>query len=163
MGEEMWHKRPLSISERPKKLLYLLSGVALGVTAAYFLEPRQAARRRAVARDKTMSALRRSIGQSGKAVRHIRNRLGGMIHAVGNLVTSAGSVSDRRLESRVRSVIGRTIPHPQHIDVAIHDGKVCLRGNLKPHETGLVIQAIEQIPGVRSIDNQVLDLSAAPH
>lgn len=149
----------------PKRgtLLYLISGVALGMTAAYFLEPRQAARRRAVARDKALSSLKQSVYQTGKVMRHLRNRLGGALHSVGNLVASAGEVSDRRLESRVRSVLGRTISHPHQVDLTVHDGRVSLRGSLKPHEVGLVVQAIEKVPGVRSIDNQVIDVSAAAH
>lgn len=163
MGPERQERRTFLLSPRRGALLYLLSGVALGATAAYFLEPRQAARRRAVARDKAMSTVRQSLTQGGKALRHIRNKLGGAIHAVGSMVSSAGEVSDRRLESRLRSVLGRTIDHPHQIDVAVRDGNVSIRGNLKPHESGLVVQAIERIPGVRSIDNQIIDVSAAAH
>jgi osmotically-inducible protein OsmY len=143
--------------------LYVLSGVVLGATAAYFLDPRQSARRRAVVRDKALSAVKRSLVQSGKVLRHARNRFGGAIYSVANLVSSAGSVSDRRLESRLRSILGRTVEHPHQIDLVVHEGRVSLRGSLKPHEAGLVMQAIERIPGVRAVDNQIIDSSIATH
>jgi len=141
----------------------VLSGIVLGATAAYFLEPRQAARRRAVVRDKASSAVKRSFIQSGKMMRHLRNKLGGAVHSVGALVSAAGSVSDRRLESRLRSIIGRTIERRHQIDLAVRDGKVSLRGDLKPHEAGLVVQAIERVPGVLTVDNQIIDTSVTTH
>jgi hypothetical protein len=38
-----------------------------------------------------------------------------------------------------------------------------MRGSLKPHEAGLAVQAIERIPGVRAVDNQIIDSSIATH
>lgn len=163
MASDRQINRAFFTTPRRGIFLYVLSGIALGVTAAYFLEPRQAARRRAVVRDKTASAVRRSMNQTGKMMRHLRNKVGGAVHSVGTLISAAGSVSDRRLEGHLRSVIGRTIERPHQLDLVVRDGRVSLRGDLKPHEAGLVVQAIERIPGVQTIDNQIIDTSAATH
>lgn len=163
MAPDRQIKQPIFTTPRRGVFLYVLSGVVLGATAAYFLDPRQSARRRAVVRDKALSAVKRSLVQSGKVLRHFRNRFGGAIYSLANRVGSAGSVSDRRLESRLRSVLGRTIEHPHHVDLAVHEGRVSMRGSLKPHEAGLAVQAIERIPGVRAVDNQIIDSSIATH
>jgi hypothetical protein len=163
MAPDRQINRTLVTTPRRGIFLYVLSGIVLGVTASYFLEPRQAARRRAVVRDKAAGAVRRSLNQSGKIMRHLGNKLGGAFHSVGTLVSAAGSVSDRRLEGHLRSVVGRTIERPHQVDLAVRDGRVSLRGDLKPHEAGLVVQAIERIPGVQAIDNQIIDTSATPH
>jgi osmotically-inducible protein OsmY len=163
MAPDRQIKQPLFTTPRRGVFLYVLSGVVLGATAAYFLDPRQSARRRAVARDRAVSAVKRSLIQSGKLLRHFRNKFGGAIYSLANQVSSAGSVSDRRLESRLRSILGRTIEHPHQVDLVVHEGHVSLRGSLKPHEAGLVVQAIERIPGVRVVDNQIIDSSIATH
>lgn len=152
-------------TERPARGLGFLfiAGLVVGSGLMYLLDPRQGNRRRAVARDKTVSFLNRSSHLGGKYLRHFRNQLQGVMAVVGENFRPAGVVSDRKLSDHVRSVIGRTISHPHAVDFAVHDGRVTVRGALRPHEAGAVVQAIEQIRGVRCVDNQILDSgSAAP-
>jgi osmotically-inducible protein OsmY len=126
----------------------------------YLLDPRQGNRRRSVARDKVRSFASRSSANAGKTYRHVRNKLKGVLANVTHNLRPEGSISDRKLCDRIRSAVGRTIPHPHQVDFAVHDGRVTLRGDLKPHEAGQVIQAIEKVAGVASIDNQIVDTSA---
>jgi osmotically-inducible protein OsmY len=142
---------------RANPALLFFAGVAIGTGMAYLLDRQQGNRRRAVARDKAWSAVRHSGTLAGKTLRHLRNRLQGVASGIAHTITEPGVVSDRKLSDRIRSTIGRTIPSPHSVDIAVHDGRVTLRGVLKPHETGCLLEAIEKIPGVRSVDNQVLD------
>jgi osmotically-inducible protein OsmY len=66
------------------------------------------------------------------------------------------------LADRIRSTIGRTIPHPHAVDFAVHNGRVTVRGNLRPHEAGQVIQSVERVAGVVAVDNQIIDASSSP-
>jgi hypothetical protein len=154
------------LSERriPRQVPFgLLAGVLLGAGLMYLFDARMGNRRRAVARDKAMGLLWRSSGVAGKTYRHLRNQLEGVVANLTRTVRPEGSVSDRKLIDRIRSVVGRSIPHPSSVDFSAHEGKVTVRGYLKPHEAGQLILAIEKVPGVRSIDNQIVDASAQPH
>lgn len=137
----------------------LLAGMVIGSALTYLLDPRMGNRRRAVARDKAMSWASNSKARAGKTLRHLRNKLDGLVSNISSGVLSEGTISDRKLGDRIRSTVGRSIPHAHHVDFAVHEGRVIVRGDLKPHEAGQVIQAVERVPGVVSIDNQIVDTS----
>lgn len=137
-----------------------MAGILIGCALMYLLDPRQGNRRRSVARDKVRSLASRSSVNAGKTYRHVRNKLKGVLANVTHTLRPDGSISDRKLCDRIRSTVGRTIPHPHQVDFAVHDGRVTVRGDLKPHEAGQVIQAIEKVAGVTGIDNQIVDTSA---
>lgn len=138
----------------------LIAGILIGSALMYLLDPRQGNRRRALARDKVRSFASRSSVNAGKTYRHLRNRVEGVLANLTQTLRPEGAVSDRKLCDRIRSTVGRTIPHPHQVDFAVHAGRVTVRGNLKPHEAGQVIQAIEKVAGVTGIDNQIVDTSA---
>jgi hypothetical protein len=136
-----------------------VAGLLIGSTLMYLLDPRQGNRRRALARDKVRSLASQSTINAGKTYRHLRNRIEGAIANLTHVLRPEGAISDRRLCDRIRSTIGRIIPHPHQVDLAVHEGRVTIRGDLKPHEAGQVIQAIERVAGVTGIDNQIVDAS----
>lgn len=129
----------------------------------YLLDPRHGTRRRTVAWDKTRHVVNRSSLLTGKLYRHSRNRIAGAVATITHALRPEGVVSDRKLVDRIRSTIGRTISQPHAVDFSAHEGRVTVRGYLRPHEAGQVVVAIERIPGVRSVDNQIVDSSATEH
>lgn len=137
----------------------VLVGLAIGSAVMYLLDPRQGNRRRSVARDKLRSLASGSTVKAGKTYRHLKNRLFGTISQLAGALLPDASISDRKLADRIRSKIGRTITHPHAIDFAVHDGHVTVRGNLRPHEAGQVIQAVERVAGVVAVENQIIDAS----
>jgi hypothetical protein len=138
----------------------LIAGILIGSALMYLLDPRQGNRRRAVARDKVWSLASRSSTNAGKTYRHLRNKIGGVVANLTQTLRPEGATSDRKLCDRIRSTVGRTLAHPHQVDFAVHAGRVTVRGDLKPHEAGQVIQAIERVAGVVSVDNQIVDTSA---
>lgn len=142
--------------------LALCSGILLGGGLMYLLDPRTGTRRRAIAKDRVKSLVRRGTKQSFKTLRHVTNKMTGILAEATNAICSEGSSSDKKILDRVRSTLGRTIEHPHAVDIAVHDGRVILRGQLRPHEVGQVISAVKKTPGVTSVDNQILDGSATP-
>lgn len=140
--------------------LGLVAGLVIGSSLMYLLDPRQGNRRRALMRDRARSAASQSTVRAGKVYRHLRNKLEGAVANLTNTLRPEGAVSDRKLYDRIRSTVGRTTPYPQQVDFAVHGGHVTVRGNLKPHEAGQVILAVEQVPGVIRVDNQIVDASA---
>lgn len=162
MNEQRPLLRELRRSNSARAGVAILAGIAIGGGLMYLFDQRMGNRRRAVAKDKALSFARQSRIVAGKTFRHLRNRVQGVLASATQSVTEGGIVSDRKLSDRIRSTIGRVVPAPHAIDLAVHEGRVTLRGMLKPHETGLVVGAVEKIPGVRSVDNQIVDLSQQP-
>lgn len=149
-------------SERPNQSsllvgLALCGGVLLGGGLMYLLDPRTGNRRRAIAKDQVKSFVRRSTRQSLRTLRHLTNKMTGMLAEATNTIRSEGRSSDKKILDRVRSTLGRTIEHPHAVDIAVHEGRVILRGQLRPHEVGQVMSAVKKTPGVTSIDNQILE------
>jgi hypothetical protein len=101
----------------------------------------------------------RTISRAGKAVRHVSNQLVGVVANVTQNLKPEGVVSDRKLADRVRATIGRSVQYPHKVDIVVHSGVVTMRGDLKPHEAGQLVMAIERVPGVASVDNQIIDTS----
>jgi uncharacterized membrane protein len=66
-----------------------------------------------------------------------------------------GEVSDRVLVERVRAKLGRYVSHPHAIDVHADCGHVTLSGKILKDEVARVLRAIERIPGVYRINNQL--------
>ncbi len=157
MSEERISWRELSKASNARMAVGLIAGIAIGTSLMYLLDPRQGNRRRAVARDKVSHIINRSSVLVGKTFRHLRNRLEGAIAGATDSLRPEAAISDRKLADRIRSTVGRTIPHPGAVDFAVHEGRVTVRGYLKPHESGAVVQAVEGVPGVRSVDNQIVE------
>ena len=135
--------------------LVFLGGLFVGSVAMYLMDPRSGTRRRVVARDKARSALYRYSVLSGKLLRHSRNNLEGAFALATTFVRPEGSVSDNKIAARIRAALGRAIPHPRSIGVAVTEGRVTLRGSLPPHQAGLAVLAAERVRGVTHIENLI--------
>jgi gas vesicle protein len=136
----------------------LVIGAIIGSAVMYLLDPRQGNRRRALARDRANRFMNRGATEASKTFRHLRNKVEGAFSNITRVLRPEGAVSDRKLEDRIRTTVGRTLLNPKLVDFAVHDGRVSVRGNLKPHEAGQVIQAIERVPGVSGVDNQIVEV-----
>jgi len=137
------------------RALVLLSGILLGATAMYLLDPRAGPRRRAIVRDKTLSSAHHYGIVRGKLLRHLRNKAEGVFANATSFLRPEGVSSDAKIAARVRSALGRAIPHPRAIGVAVEHGRVTLRGMLAPHEAGLAVLATERVRGVVGIENLI--------
>jgi osmotically-inducible protein OsmY len=160
MSDEKISWRELSKASNAQMAVGLIAGIAIGTSLMYLFDPRQGNRRRAVARDQVSHIIRRTSVVAGKTFRHLRNKLEGALAGATESLRPEGEVSDRRLAERIRSTVGRTIAHPSSVDFAVHEGRVTVRGYLKPHESGAIVQAVEKVPGVRSVENQIVDSTA---
>ena len=143
----------LGLRQTPRVGLILLTGILVGASLMYLLEPRSRGRRRAIIRDRALSLAHRSIIVGGKLSRHLRNRIQGILAVSTDLVRADTRDSDAKIEARVRSALGRATRHAHSITVSVEDGRVSLKGPLVPHEAGVVIRAAERIRGVKRVEN----------
>ena len=108
---------------------------AIGAALVYFFDPRQGAKRRAMARDKVLSFVRKtSSGASGP---------------------SQPNVDDQTLKAKVESEVFRPADAPKgDVDVNVENGVVYLRGQVEQPE---LIQDLElrvrAVQGVREVEN----------
>jgi uncharacterized membrane protein len=129
-----------------------VAGAAAGAALAYFADPEQGARRRAVARDKIASRFG-NLGEAGRAAAvDMRNRGRGWF-AVFRRGLAAEEVPDDVLAERVRARLGRVSQHPGSIEIDARQGTVTLRGPVLKRESKRVVRAAAAVPGVgRVID-----------
>lgn len=132
----------------------LIRGLALGAGAMYFLDARSGKRRRAMIRDKADMAVTDFADLMGKAGRDLQNRAQGMGASARSLFDRT-EVADDVLVQRIRSRMGRLISRPSAIDVAVHQGRVVLRGPILADEVDALMNGVYAVKGVSWVDNQL--------
>ncbi|HEV7797174.1 MAG TPA: SRPBCC family protein [Pyrinomonadaceae bacterium] len=134
--------------------LRLLSGAGLGAALMYFLDPERGRRRRALLRDKLISAKRKAPRALEVTARDLRNRAQGLVAEAAAKVT-CDQPPDEKLVARVRSELGKVVSHPGAIEVSADRGRVQLTGHVLADELDDLLAAVSAVPGVREIDNQL--------
>ena len=109
---------------------------AIGAALVYFFDPQQGARRRAMARDKILSLVRKA--SSGKS------ELG-----------QPQDFDDQTLKAKIESEVFRPAGAPKgDVDVNVENGVVYLRGQLEePELIGDLEQRVRAVQGVRGVEN----------
>ena len=135
--------------------LSLMGGVALGALAMYVADPSQGRRRRALLQDKMSSATHKTSHLVNQTLRDTRNRITGLQAEAMRMMLprQAKPIDDHVLEARVRSRLGRALPHLPPIDVSARDGLVTLSGNISEDDESNLLDAVEAIPGVEGVQH----------
>ncbi|MFL5309539.1 MAG: BON domain-containing protein [Myxococcales bacterium] len=136
------------------------AGFVVGGVTVALLDPRRGAARRAVLRDKGISAAKNAAGAAARRGRDLRHRLRGVVYET-KARLSEEQVPDDILVERVRAQLGRPVSHPRAIDVRVQDGCVVLAGPILAAEVDDLISQVSRIAGVRSIRSE-LDLHDEP-
>jgi uncharacterized membrane protein len=132
--------------------LALLSGIGLGATLMYLVDPDRGKRRRALMRDRLARATHKVPDAISATARDISNRVQGLT-AEATSAFSSEDVSDEVLVARVRSKLGRIVSHPSSVEVAANQGRVVLSGPILAHEVNDLLACLRAVPGVREVDN----------
>jgi osmotically-inducible protein OsmY len=133
----------------------ILLGAATGAAAEYFLDPAHGRRRRHVARDRSLSFLRRG---SREAVRRADYTAGVVKGAVHEATPSRGAepeLDDVALAHKVESEIFRDANAPKGaVSVNAEHGVVYLRGQVADQEwVERLAEAARNVDGVKGIKN----------
>ncbi|MGH7321563.1 MAG: BON domain-containing protein [Candidatus Rokuibacteriota bacterium] len=132
----------------------LLGSLGLGAGLSYLLDPDSGRRRRALARDKMVSATHAASDAFDTTSRDVRNRTRGLIAGIRSRAARE-DVSDPVLVERVRAKIGEVVGHPRSIEATVEQGRVTLRGAILADEVDRLIRRVASVRGVRSVDNQL--------
>lgn len=138
----------------------LVTALALGAGAMYYLDPQQGRRRRALVGDKVDSLSHDARDYLDSQRKHASDRVRGMAARVRSRFSSA-QPSDQQLYGNVRSRLGRTVSYPHAVDTDVQEGRVLLKGDILERELNTLMAEIWSIRGVKSIDCQ-LSLHAEP-
>lgn len=129
-------------------------GAGLGAGLMYLLDPQGGRRRRAVAKDKTIHALRTGGSACLKTSRDLGNRSKGMVLGAASRLRREDPDATT-LTDRVRSQLGRVVSHPSSLNVlADESGRVVLTGSvLGPEHEGL-LKAVRKVKGVHEVEDR---------
>jgi uncharacterized membrane protein len=136
-----------------------LAGIGVGALLMYFFDAERGRGRRVHTSDRLAHLFRRS--------RHaLEARLADAGHRGKGLLAEwtrrfrFEEVSDARLVERVRATMGHVLSEPRAVRVAAADGRVTLEGAVPPREHDNVVRRIRRIPGVRGVDDHLLQMPA---
>src|SRR5207237_10429751 len=124
-----------------------LAGFVVGGVTVALLDPRRGAARRAVLRDKSMSAAKGAAEVAARRGRDLQHRLRGLVYET-KARLSHEEVPDDILVERVRAQLGRPVSHPRAIDVRARDGCVILAGPILSGEAEDLIRHVSRLAAV---------------
>jgi hypothetical protein len=137
-------------------------GAGVGAGLMYLLDPQVGGRRRAVARDKSVSALKQGGKAAAKTSRHLGNKTKGLVAEAGSKLRKSDLVDDgQKLLKKVQKVVRVTVSHPSAIDPILEAGRVHLHGLILASEVARLLAAIEAVEGINGVENR-LELHESP-
>jgi hypothetical protein len=131
-----------------------LTGAGIGAGAMFCLDPERGRRRRAILRDQLAHMGARASKAADVVRKDAKNRL------IGTLAECRGSLrrdhpSNRVLEDRVRSQMGRVVSHPAAIEVHADEGRIALFGSALADETAALLATVRRVRGVVDVENRL--------
>jgi hypothetical protein len=135
--------------------LALLTGMGFGAGLMYILDPALGRRRRALARDKTVHAWKKTSDVVEATARDVTNRAVGLSQKLRSSFTCQESPSDAVLLERVRSRMGHVVSHPQAVDVTASEGQIVLSGPVFAAEIGRLLSSVTAVRGVKGVENRL--------
>jgi len=145
----------MSTRDSPDTGLWVIGSFALGAGLMYFFDPQGGRRRRALLRDQVNSACVRFQEAERVVVRDASHRAIGLMAQARRAIRPDEPVDDVVLVERVRAALGRGTSHPGAIEVSSSGGVVRLSGPILAAEAGRLVECVECVPGVDSVDDQL--------
>lgn len=138
----------------------LLSGIAVGGTLMYTLDPRRGGQRRAIALGKAHRYVRRLGRTIDVGARDLAHRAQGVLYRA-SLIGIEDEITDDVLKARVGAALGHACSHPHAIEMKVDHGCVELHGSVLRSEVDHVVRAVSRVRGVHDVKN-ALDVRDAP-
>ena len=135
--------------------LAFLMGLSLGSCVMFVLDPDRGGRRRALIRDRLVSAAHETHDAVTGATTHLGNRATGKLARIKRRFFGPMTVSDRVLADRVRAQLGRLVSHPRAVDVTARHGVVEVSGPVLRDERASLLAAIAFVPGIVKVEDRL--------
>ena len=138
----------------------LITGVLVGASAMYLLDPDRGARRRSLLRDQGIHAGHKLGDGLVATARDARNRTRGTAAAL-RARFRTDEPGEEVLHERVRSAIGRAVSHPRAITVVVTGERITLTGQVLAEEVDALVRTVAEVRGVSEVRNE-LEVHASP-
>lgn len=125
-------------------------GLCTGAVAAYFSDSKIGEIRRTAFAKGAKRILTKAAHEGKKSLEDSRNHLVGLLSQY-TPKFQAEQASDRVLEERIRSRIGRVVSHPHKIHVVCQGGVATLWGIVPQEEISELVRVAEATPGVSEV------------
>ena len=139
---------------RRDPMLSFLAGAAMGAGLMFLLDPDRGTRRRALARDRILSAGRDAGDDLGARARHLGSRARGLVAGARSRMQAHGE-DDDALAERVRAELARVVTQPGGVVVMVEDGVVTLSGQVPAREREDLIAVARWVRGVRDLEDRL--------
>ncbi len=131
-------------------------GAGLGAGLMYLLDPQGGRGRRALARDKSVSALKTGGKAAAKTSRQLGDKSRELVSQAGSKLRQSDLVENGgALLKKVQKKVRHAVSHPSAVEAAVEEGKVILRGLVLASEVAALLAAIGSIQGIGEIENQL--------
>ena len=144
---------------RVKGALGVFGAAMAGASVSYLFAPDAGRRRRALIRDKLVSAAHSTADALGVSSRDAAHRARGLVSGIRSRLV-ADAVTDDVVMGRVRAAIGVVVSRPGAVEVAVTEGRVTLGGFILAAELDRLIPRGAAVPGVRSVEHHLIVLEA---
>jgi osmotically-inducible protein OsmY len=149
------------LKDHKNEAIAALTGIGVGASIMYLLDPQRGKSRRKLRADMTAAALRDAREQAVETQHRIRNRMRG---AYADLRAAARheDISDPQLAEHVRAELGRhTSGSLRRVAVQAEDGHVTLTGEAPP-ERAEIVRAARAVRGVDDVTDEMHEPSQTP-
>ncbi|HET9210872.1 MAG TPA: hypothetical protein VFR03_10770 [Thermoanaerobaculia bacterium] len=137
-------------------------GAGVGAGLMYLLDPQGGGRRRAVARDKSVSALKKGGEAAAKTSRHLGNKTKGLVAETRSKLRKSDLADNgQALLKKVQKAVRASVSHPSAIDPILEEGRVHLHGLVLASEVARLLAAIGAVQGVADVENR-LEIHESP-
>src|SRR6478609_2851213 len=137
-------------------------GAGVGAGLMYLLDPEGGRSRRALARDKSVSALKQGGKAAARTSRHLGNKTKGLVARTGSKLRESDLAEEgQKLLKKVQKAVRATVSHPSAIDPILEAGRVHLHGLVLASEVARLVAALEAVEGVNGVENR-LELHESP-
>jgi BON domain len=129
-------------------------GTAIGTLLAYFFDPQNGRRRRALFVDRSVAGARSGGRQAARTGAGVASRAYGVKQQVKHRHEEPKDLDDATLADKVRTEIFRDADAPKgDVVVNVQDGVVQLRGEVEPELTDALVAQAGAVEGVRDVEN----------
>jgi hypothetical protein len=130
------------------------SGMLVGASAMFILDPKKGHSRRAYFRDQAYHFSKIAMKNARVAACDLGHRTQGLISVTKSRLLHP-EVSDEVLIERVRSRLGRVVSSPRSIEISAREGKVLLKGQVLAEELDAILSEVRTVIGVKELDNEL--------
>ena len=153
VGQEQPHRLGRNVPSRSMALGTLCMGIGAGLM--YLFDPLGGSGRRRRVRSRTSSMSHSSAEPLETKSRHLRNRAAGILALAKSSWNANDEITDEKLVARIRSKLGRYVSYPRSVQVTSNGGNVILSGPILAKEVSAVLDCVNAIPGVKSVESRL--------